>query len=601
MSGVPAKSSYLADVVPPAPRTELDAERVRRMLGFCITARLEQDRRNRSKWAEDLGFSRSHLTRMTNEPTGAFIAKLDLVLTQAEEPDPRGRTDVQRLRPRLGDYFAEVWPDLTVDNAQPVLEWLARYSRPWGPEDQAAHALLRSEVAIARCRMLSGTDLYRDDFVRSSVNEMCILASGPFGGSTVAIQRAAELGLLEPRIFFDIVRVHALRSPVGFRMLRVLDRYSQVWRVRDLAAPMAPKGTAETTEQLNNLLSELARRSRDGHEDPYPGAEWGATIAQDSLRMEQPGAMLLLRWLRAMVLSPDRGDRERLYAAWVQLQGFEGHRRARARIVDQLAGSSSEFLQRWIRIFGRHTAEGPLNLAALNNDARDEFADVWDAVRRSTTAHCSEKQYTNIAEALASILFAMIVTPCGRHRRRMVEGVTAAAPVRPSLSVMLDLYRSGLPSGLRECVLFAISRMRQPDDDVLTMLVDAASDREQPHVAHTALWALGDVCAHPIRPVVNHDVVSVLTNAAEARSEHETLSVARCRIAAVHALAVLNTTGQTGDALAGVEVAQRGPDSASVPTVAGRTIERLCVWGRNLPVELHAGRLADPSAFTGPI
>lgn len=88
-----------------------------------------------------------------------------------------------------------------------------------------------SEVALEKCRMLEragGADY--DDDVRESLQELMIVTSGPYGGSLISLHQCAEIGLLVPTTFLEEVEQTLNTSPLGFRMLRTLDRFVRLWQ-----------------------------------------------------------------------------------------------------------------------------------------------------------------------------------------------------------------------------------------------------------------------------------------------------------------------------------------------------------------------------------
>jgi hypothetical protein len=558
-----------------------------RLMGFCVAAQLDQLGETRSWWAERLGLSKSHISKMTVEPSSAFVEQLDLELESGE---------AQRLGPRLSDFYAELRPRERREHSQPVLDWLARYPRTVG-ERTVAGTLLESEVALKRCELLGRSGkAERDATIGRSITRLLSLASGPYGGSTVAHQRCAELGLRVPRAFFSALNVHFSRSPVGFRLLRTLDRFVNVWR--GLGNDPDTTRNLEVEKQLASLLRRLARASSaSSHLDPYPGAEWGITLARDCLRTGQE-RLLAHEWLAGVSQNDWASDRERLYAAWVRVSHPDGA--ASVDIAASLRTSNSPHLRQWSDLLERYD-----NLVALESKDREQqvmkcFPELWTGVHEAVRASAVKRDFGGVSSALESIIFAALVTPDSRTRRSLIESVAAAGLVSPTIRVLVRLYADDLAPAVRETIVFFLSRMREPNAEVAALFRQAASCGH-PDVEHSALWGLGDIWRRD-DVLELPETLAVLEQGAVASISAATYP--RARIAAAHALAVISFTVRS-DPDAGRAVAEvlGRVENAQTDDLAGTTVAALCGWGARLGQLDKSDDVVDPTSlgFEGPL
>jgi hypothetical protein len=548
------------------------------LMGFCVAAQLDQRDETRSWWAERLGLSKSHVSKMTVEPSVAFVEQFDLALAAEAHENER-----RRLGPKLSDFYADIRPNEHSENSQPVLEWLARRSQLLD-RSAVTWTLLESEVALKRCELLGRTGMAdRDSLVGAAMDHLLALASGPYGGALIAHQQSAELGLRAPRAFFGALSKHFDTSPVGFRLLRTLDRFVNVWR--GLGTDPNSTRQHEVDVGLARLLLRLGRASSGSpYLDPYPGAEWSITLARDCLRTGQE-SKLARDWLAATYENKTSSDRARLYAAWVSVEhpGDDGS----DAVLRSLRSSRSSLLSRWADLFGRHK-----ELAELKPEDRqvqvEEVFDherlmVHEAIRACVT---DEDRWGGVKDALDKLVFAVLVTPDSRTRRALIESVVTANLVTPTVPVLLNLYyQAELVPGIRETVIFFLSRMREPSSEVTDVFLKASAHRDR-NVAHTALWGLGDI-SWPGSELAVDPVVEVLVEAATTDSASE--QGARTRIAAAHALAVISSSTGKEMRKALSEVAQA--QKADAP---GRTVTGLCKWAEQLQAK-PVDALVDPT------
>jgi HEAT repeat protein len=559
----------------------------RALLGFCVTALL--DRRasefpgeTRAWWAERLRMSKSHVSKMVETPSANFIDRLDLALTEIAsdspvQPDaPGGR----RLNPLLSDFYAELRPSERRDASRSVLKWFARYQPRISP--QVREVLMQSEIALERCSMLEGRGAAAyDDLVRSSLRELLLVVSGPYGASTMAHHQCAELGLLVPSVFFDALEETLDRSPLGFRVLRTLDRFIKLWR--GLGADPNPQRKHEVDTRLTRLLSKLARVGQTfPFIDPYPGAEWGISLARECLLIKGAGS-LAFDWLGQTFSDDDYADRARLYAAWVVVRNGPATWRAKA-LSELSAASASPYLRRWANLIDEIGVGPDEALAGPDSHAdqfvRDAFSAELASVRAAVEAHANDPAYRGVRDALESVIFSALVTPDGRLRRALIEAVVNAGLVRPAASVLDELLgigqgRSGSLSdpGLRETAVFLLGRLRQPSSERVSFLSELITvDRDRP-VVHAAVWCLGDIWRSDV------DFSGVLEKLLEAAN---TAPSSATRIGAANVLAIaahqeLQTRSDTTGASAALErISEEGDASNPV----GQMVTAIARWGQ---------------------
>lgn len=573
-----------------------DVERLK-LVGFAITALLERHPASRTWWATRLDVSKGHITKMASQPTRDFVLRFDAALAEERSAD-------QRLRPQLADFLEDVLPEQVPENPRRVLETIAReplagviFSRP--VED----ALLWSEVALARAQIQPfARDLDRDRLVRTSIDQLLRIASGPYGASHVAAQRCAELGLLAPAAFLELTRRHLYQSPVGFRALRCLQRFAYVWRRRQAEprAEAASKGLVEAG--LIDLLIDLAgqrRPSWTSHDsatptavyvDPYPGGEWGIGLARERLKARRAN-LRALQWLRRIVIDDKRNDRERLYATFCII----GHVRDRQPFLDKLAASGSMLAKTWAQVFsGWDPATGT---KAIGYEARKRFAELADDVDELTATKLDQFGLGSLHSAMSSVVFAALITPDGRWRRALIEGVVAGGIVEPAVLILHAIYERARDPSIREATLFFLSRLREPRGTMDYLSKAATAIDEDPFVLHTALWAMGDVFGKlnakdidKFAPILLERAIHRVGAKPAGKLGHESLEAPlieeRVRIAAAHALAVMGANADTKKRLQEV-IAGAGSSAVDLKVV------RMARWGQKL--QERKTEIVDPT------
>jgi hypothetical protein len=490
------------------------------LMGFVVTCQVELSGRSRRWWAERLDISPSTMSKMAAEPSVGFVEHLDLALAE-ESPN-------QRLPAKLSDLYS----DIRVTGAAPsVVDWLAMDAGQSSGSSTRAHVgerLLSSEVALKRCQLrLRAHEVDDDVVVRRSVQQLLTLASGPYGASVMAHQRVAEFGMLVPALFFDVLTEHFDRSPAGFRLLRTLDRFVNVWRLREEDADLVRLGRSRVDLRLTRLLRVLAKAAlADRVSEPYPGREWSISLARNCLRNGHESE-LALDWL-AHELRRDRTcDRAKLYAAY----GLVEHGRPSDydEVVAVLGGSSSDFLATWAALLVKYRTFSAIPPQVIVESFCAEIELVRAAVGKSTPIRLS-----NIQATFASVLAAAILTPDGRLRRNLIESVVAAGMVGPAVLALVEVYPSLEPVGVRESVLFLLSRLRQPDPGVVNLLHTEALSGDEA-LAQIGLWGLGDLYNRRSHGTFA-DGIDTLLDAASGDSPQWSQEA---QIAAAHALAVI--------------------------------------------------------------
>lgn len=525
-----ADSQFRAPIARPEPNDDIeDTSFERALLGFCVSSLLDQMAalgETRASWADRLELSKSHISKMAEAPTKPFLAQFDLALSVS------GRVkDGERLNPLLSDYAAELLPGDRHEGAGLVLRWLARYRPEISPELKAV--LLDSEVALDRCRLLGrrGRPDY-DDFVRDSIRNLLLVVSGPYRGSVISHFQCAELGLHVPEAFFDELDETLNRSPLGFRVLRTVDRL--VRRRRSLGADRSIQGRQVLDAHLTKLLRRIARASSAGtFIDPYPGSEWAIALARECLRLGGPElTAVATQWLFEIAENHETSDRARLYAAWVV--AAHGSNDERARAVEVLADEgASSYLNAWSSLVGHGTSLLGVNqmyddvdtyagaVDGFEKDVRSQFGQTYALIVDKVDEFTGTPSYTGVREALVSLIFSALITPDGRIRRALIEGVANAGLVTPTANVLaslLDIDASEMPetptlaeSALRETAIFLLGRLRQPSPPpsngttdpmqrLLNLLILASDDPDH-GVRHAAVWAIGDLWKKGLDPV----------------------------------------------------------------------------------------------------
>jgi hypothetical protein len=431
---------------------------------------------------------------MTTSPSSGFVEQLDIAI--GDEPQSqlvRG----QRLSSRLADFYDELLPEDELETAN-VLDWLARLQSPTKDKNESVtQILLASELALKRCQIRSARrDISDDEFVRKSLNDLLILASGPYGAAATANRRAAEIGVWAPNLFFDLMNDHLAKSPVGFRLLRTMDRFVNVWQVHAQHPIVARHGRLHVSAKIARLLRQLGRIStEDSIEDPYPGAEWGLTLARDCLRNGE-AVEEALPYLIDQCTKNKTSERERLYAVYSLAQLLPSGGRITDQSTDAIRqawtgsrGNDSLLISQWMDILSGESTDPSTTFRStsiyrrIEEAVHDTFADKWPA------------DLGLIKDATGSVVLSAIVTPDGRLRRNLIESVIAAGIVCPVLEVLLNLY-VGLssPDIDRETILFLICRLSQPNEPTIELMRNVIeSESNSTSLRHTALWSLGDL------------------------------------------------------------------------------------------------------------
>ena len=465
-----------------------------------------------------------------------FVEDLDQAMAGEQAPG-------QRLRSRLSEFFGDVRPIERTENPTPPMEWLAKDPVTLHARPLVAEVLMRSEVALTRCRKRYAiADVESDVGVEDAIDDLLRLASGPYGGSNVAHQRCAELGLLAPDLFFVALRRHFDSSPVGFRLLRCFDRFVNLWRRQQEGATTPRPGVTRTTRDIGALMRSLGSAStRSPWLDAYPGGEWACTLAVDCLRTGRELA-LARNWLEAKYENIWPSDRERAYAAWASVLYGEDDASV-AKACDALRSSKAPMLQRWGELFIDAATLRRLDEREVLDRVREKFGGVADLVSQAVDAHVTDESLDGVRDALESVVFAALVTPDGRLRRNLIEAVVASCLVAPTTKVLLDVYRANPMPGVRESAIFFLSRLRQPDDEVVDELIVALED-DVPSVRHAATWGLGDVFG-----VGSLQDSSRLVEPLRRAALGESTDYVYQRVAAAHALAVIGLGAHDDDTI----------------------------------------------------
>lgn len=515
------------------PRKPGDIDLRIQLVGFTVSCFLAMDDRPRTWWASKLAFSRSHLTKMAKRPNADFVRRLDAVLRDDE-------VSQQKLKPRLSEYFGDVIPEHVPENPQPVVEWLARSAKPFDGQRPLADWLLHSEVAIARSKML-GSRADDDVLIRNSINQLMILSSGPYGGSAVALQRCVELALLAPRSFFDLASRHLERSPVGFRLLRLLERFSHLWRLRNADPNSEDERSALVEDQLRRMLSDLSLSDSASFLDPYPGGEWAVALARERIArndFDHPA----MRWLRKSTKDVTAHDRLRLYAAFVYMRKMSRFRLERyssdrlkpgddywiSQTVESLKAGGSRYLEIWADLLPNMWD------SRFEDVIYEAFGETHQRVVALVDVHLDKVKFKGLIESFGSVVFSILVTPDGRLRRHLIEGLVASGCVDVATKVFVDVCKNeDEHEAIREAAAFALSRMREPSGDVSDLLLSLAKSRKTgSQLRATALWAMGDTYV-PTSNDRAEAFASVLEEVAVSGKEPLP------RIAAAHALAIM--------------------------------------------------------------
>jgi hypothetical protein len=580
------ESTFKAPVARPwAAESEGGDEFERSLLGFCVGSILDQrvaGGENRTYWAGRLGLSKSHISKMTESPTPAFIERFVLELKNS---DPE---NTNRLVPLLSDFYADIRPPERHPLSRHVLKWFARFNPH--ASHQLTTALFMSEVALEKCRMLEragGADY--DDDVRESLQELMIVTSGPYGGSLISLHQCAEIGLLVPTTFLEEVEQTLNTSPLGFRMLRTLDRFVRLWQAPGPAHSRQRQQGVEV--HLPRLIGKLASATSAGSFiDPYPGREWGTALAGECLKFDRsdltPPAV---EWLRHTIKDPDVAERGRLHAAWVL-----GCARAdqRDEIIALLAAGGLSMQERWLSLIpegfsaygaGVEGVERDARVEAFGRSVRAEFVRETSQIRGAIDARMPGELYAGLTRALSSLLFAALVTPDGRHRRALIEAVANAGLVAPTADVLCALLGLDgatseelvlVDAGFRETAIFLLGRLRQPKNaERVTQLARLAGSDPSPTVRHAAVWAIGDLWRKDLSAEIG--VLDQLKSIATS----DDATPWATKIAAAHALAIIAH-----------DEAHPDQDRAEEYAVSSRLLEVQTHWTNDESPGAHAVR-----------
>lgn len=507
----------------------------RELMGFCVTAILDQRSvygESRVLWAERLRLSKSHISKMTESPTPAFIELFDLALSQQAAPGSPvvalPASGGERLHPLLSEFYTELRPAYRgSDRSSSVIRWFARY-RP-RVSRQLADVLYESAVADERCRMLErGGYADQDVQVREAIRKLLLVVSGPYGASVIAHRQCTELGLHVPLAFFDELEETLDSSPLGFRVLRTLVRFVRLWRA-DGVTNLEHRHVVDA--QLVQLLGKLPAATAAGSfVDPYPGSEWAVGLARECLKLDVPadgdglsrGDLFVeaMQWLFETLEDRRVSDRGRLYAAWVIWCHADAAQRDR---VQEYVSSrdASPYLRKWAPLLAvagdqyavsspfaaASAAESPAGSPLLEFGGRvlESFADevaLVDLAVREHTEH--DAKYNGIREALVSVLVSALLTPDGRIRRALIEAIVNARLVDPASNILAALL--GLDGGensgeavlkdpaLVETAIFLHGRLRRPKDARrVEWLIEQAVEGSDDQVRHAAVWSIGDI------------------------------------------------------------------------------------------------------------
>ena len=502
-----------------------------RLLGFCVQCHLDIGPDSRATWAAHLNKSRSHLTEMARRPNRVFLVGFDSRLSEMDCE--------QALSPRLTQLHDDMFPTLPGDSAS---DWMAGYYDLLGRTDHMSVILgdlLRAEVVMARCRVPRMNDaLEYDPTVHATIANLLSVASAPLGGSAAASQRCAELGIHLPTAFLAGIDAHLRTSPVGFRGLRSLARFTQLWRAHRATGLVPATRVAEVDQALASLLTGLAQPV---YRDPYPGAEWSIVVARERLLTVWPNKTAL-SWLRTAAHNESWSPRARLFATWARLHrskrgsALRGSRLTDAAIRD--SGYSS--LASWADLF--EAAGTPdFTAAEISEEALTSFEPFMSDVRRAVRSLDRKLVPNSIEHTTGDLIAAIVLTPDGQFRRHLIEAAIAAGLVQASIKVLLAIYpRDGDPA-IREAILFALCRFREPSERVIDLMLEESLS-DDPFVRATALWGLGDVARQQMDPSSAERMVSQLMKVASSNAEPIEI-----RETATHSLAVATVQLGTAD------------------------------------------------------
>ncbi len=572
---IPDKADFRAPMV----LFDNDDQRfAQRLMGFVVAGQLDQHPMSRRWWAAHLDVAPSTITKMTEEPSGALVAKLDLALL-AQRSD-------QRLLPRLSDLYTDIQPSNARDKG--LLEWLAR--QPVSVEElptrrpRVAEQLLRSELALKRCEVFyESGDIDVDPIVEEALRRLLVLASGPYGASNVAHHQCAQLGAEVPDLFFRLLEQHFDRSPVAFRLLRTLDRFVNVWASRESDPRSMRQGRERVDRSLSSLLNRLGHAAQHGRiVDPYPGSEWAITLVRDFLRLH-PDSDTATEWLANACCDERASARERSYAAFT-IAARSATASAPSAALDSLRQSSSSVLRRWADLLDGTDLQ---RLPPIDRQsAMEQPFQVEKEIVSSAIASTWPAALDGIRSSMHQLVFASLVTADGRLRRNLIEAVVAAGLVTPSVPVLRRIWDTCDDNSVREAVIFFLSRLREPSEHLIELFMEAAQDDDRA-VSHAAVWGLGDL----FKPGQEHAYQAPvkLLDDIVSNGSMASISDAKIRIAAAHARAIIEKDWQ-GDLPHNMRPIENG-----VASPLEQSVRALSKWG-----QLLAARKSTEDPFIDP-
>ena len=300
-------------------------------------------------------------------------------------------------------------------------------------------------------------------------------------------------------------------------------------------------------------------------------------LARNCLRTGHEGD-LAKQWLLMELNRTDSSDRARLYAALSIVEYAQ--QELQAEVVTVL-NSGSCLLRRWGKLLQEFGTFSQIPMDALRNEFANEIALVKVGLE-DWPDHLYE-----VRDAFESLVVAAILTPDGRLRRNLIEAVVGAGLVGPAVRTFSKIYRSMDDPGLTEPALFLLSRLRQPEPEVIDALTEAALGGDT-QIAQTALWGLGDLYNSQSEQLYSHGAIDALFKAIEMPSSDE------AAVAAAHALAVIAKGWSNPD----IRNRLANLPGVAVLEVPSRDVRQaMCWWG----VQMHDARgsdvFVDPTAL----
>ena len=497
------------------------------MLGLCVHATVTASDRDRRWWTTRLGRSRSNLYDMFRAPTRGFIVGFD-ALVRSEPPR-------QRLRQEILRHHDNLLPAAPTTVAS---EHIAEYFDLIGTDrDDVLNDLLRAEATIARCRVSHQWDtMNHNPQVEQVLNGLFDICESPRGGSALAAQKAAELGILVPNLFLATVQERAESKPVGYRVFRSLARFTSLWRLAEEAWALDDRISID-----DRLASLLRRLSRNPLLDQYPGAEWSIGIAGDRLATRR-GNMFAEQWLRAIARDETLSARSRIDAATARLfapsrVAGEEHGRRTSTTTDLMRRSECTLVARWGDVLARAQARCD-DLDTLREvvqlEAQSEFAAESSLIVTAVSEGTSVLNIpAEVSRQVAGLAASAILAADGRLRRAAIETLVASGAVKAVVTAAPGIHSSLHDPGHREALTFMVGRFREPSEAAYEILRSEVRSRHSSNRL-TACWAFGDLfdAERPVDDAI-HDEAKL---AIIASAEHENYG---CRHAAIHGLAVI--------------------------------------------------------------